>query len=128
MTRARILVVEDNAMNRRLVRDVLAFRGHEVVEAASVAEARAHLAEAPVDLVLLDIQLPGGSGVELLAELRADPARAELPVVAVTAYAMASDRDRLLAAGFDGYIAKPIDTRAFGPEVEGYLGRRRGPR
>jgi CheY-like chemotaxis protein len=118
--RLRILVVEDNAMNRQLLRDILGHRGHEVLEAANVGEARAHLSEARPDVVVLDVQIPGGGGEALVREIRGDPSLASLPVVAVTAFAMAGDRERLLAAGFDGYISKPIDTRAFGPAVEGY--------
>jgi CheY-like chemotaxis protein len=119
--KARILVVEDNPLNLRLVRDILEYRGHEVVSAGSVPEARVRLAEAAPDLVLLDIQIPGGGGELLLREIRAHPELARRPVVAVTALAMDGDRERLLAAGFDGYLSKPIDTRAFGPAVEAYL-------
>ncbi|MBX3203541.1 MAG: response regulator [Labilithrix sp.] len=116
-----ILVVEDHPMNRLLVRDVLEHRGHEVVEARNVDEAARALAARVPDLVLLDIQIPGGGGEAVLRSIREHPELATLPVVAVTAFAMAGDRARLLAAGFDGYVSKPIDTRAFGPTVEAFI-------
>ncbi|MBX3219172.1 MAG: response regulator [Labilithrix sp.] len=116
-----ILVVEDHPMNRLLVRDVLEHRGHEVVEARNVDEAARALAARVPDLVLLDVQIPGGGGEAVLRSIREQAELATLPVVAVTAFAMAGDRARLLAAGFDGYVSKPIDTRAFGPTVEAFI-------
>jgi CheY-like chemotaxis protein len=118
-----ILLVEDNPMNRILVRDILSRRGHEVIEAGSVQEGRDRLAAAVPDIVLLDIQIPGGGGEALLLQIRADPRLARVPVIAFTAYAMRGDRERFLAAGFDGYVSKPIDTRKFGAEVEAYVRR-----
>jgi len=123
MSTARILVVEDNPMNSMLVRDILQHRGHEVLEAATIEAGRAMLRGASIDLVLMDVEFPGGGGVALLREIRDDPSLAQLPIVAVTALAMRGDRERLVAAGFDGYISKPIDTRAFGPTVEAFLRR-----
>jgi CheY-like chemotaxis protein len=116
----RILVVEDNALNLRLVRDILEMRGHKIDAAGDVAEARLRLRAAPLSLVLMDIQIPGGGGELLLKEIRADAALASLPVVAVTAQAMDGDRQRLLAAGFDGYLSKPIDVRTFAATVESF--------
>lgn len=121
MARARIAVIEDNALNRRLVRDVLEHRGHEVLEAATIEEARALLRAATPDLVLLDVQVPGGGGELLLREIREAAALPRVPVIAVTAFAMEGDRGRLLAAGFDGYISKPIEVRVFGAQVEAFL-------
>ena len=121
---ARILVVEDHPLNLRLVRDILEYRGHAVEAATSVEAARQALSGARPDLVLLDIQLPGGGGEALLREIRGSAALAGLPVIAVTALAMEGDRERLLHAGFDGYLSKPIDTRAFGPEIESFLKRK----
>lgn len=118
---ARILVVEDNLLNLQLVRDILEYRGHDIEVATTVQEARARLRSARPDLVLLDIQLPGGGGELLLREIRASAALADLPVIAVTSQAMEGDRERLLAAGFDAYLSKPIDTRTFGPTVESFL-------
>jgi diguanylate cyclase (GGDEF)-like protein len=118
---SRILMVEDNPMNRRLVRYVLEFRGHEVIEAGSVDEGRQRLARRLPDLVILDLNLPGGGGELLLREIRGEARLRALPVVAVTAYAMEGDRERLLREGFSGYISKPIDTTTFGPQIESFL-------
>ena len=120
MSKLRVLLVEDNLLNRQLARDILEYRGHEVVVAASVEEARFQLRLSTPDIVLLDIQIPG-DGETLAKEIRANPALKGLPVIAVTAYAMEGDRDRLLSVGFDAYIAKPIDTKHFGPTVESFI-------
>jgi two-component system cell cycle response regulator DivK len=119
--RARILVVEDNPLNRLLVHDILELRGHEVVEAATVDEARAALERGALDLLLLDVQIPGGGGEAVIREVRRRPQFAHLPIVAVTSLAMPGDRERLLATGFQGYLSKPIDTRTFGAAIEQYL-------
>ena len=117
-----ILVVEDNPRNLKLVRDVLEHAGY-VTLAAERAELGLELArECGPDLVLMDVQLPGMDGVEALARLRADPATASLPVVAVTAFAMEADRARLLAAGFDDYIEKPISVRDLPRRVAALVG------
>jgi two-component system cell cycle response regulator DivK len=118
MTALRVLVVEDNPMNLRLVQALLVHRGHVVIDAATVDQGRARLAEGRPDVVLLDIHIPGGGGVVLLEEIRKSESLASLPVIAVTASAMSGDKERLLALGFDAYLSKPIDTRSFGPEVE----------
>lgn len=103
----RIAVVEDNPDNRLLVYAILEDR-YSVLEYESGVEALPGiLADAP-DLVLLDISLPGMDGTDVLARLRADPRTAKLPMVALTAHAMAGDREKYLAAGFDDYISKPI--------------------
>jgi len=121
MTGARILVVEDNSLNLKLMRDVLQHRGFEVVEARS-GEEGVHLAHscAP-DLVLMDLQLPGIDGVEALHQIRGDPSVADVPVVAVTAFAMQEDRDRAYSDGFDGYLSKPISVRALPAQIEAFL-------
>jgi CheY-like chemotaxis protein len=124
---SRILIVEDNAANLCLVRDILEFRGHEVDVATDVEQARQRLSLQRPELVVLDIQLPGGGGELLLRQIRAEAAWADLPVIAVTAFAMDGDRERLLASGFDGYISKPIATRSFGPTVESFLRKRPSP-
>lgn len=118
---AKILIVEDNPLNLRLLCEVLEHRGHTVDVAMSVAQARERLRATPPDLLLLDIQIPGGGGEQLMREVKDDPCYVGLPVIAVTAVAMAGDRQRLLEVGFDGYFSKPIDTRAFGPAIESYL-------
>jgi two-component system cell cycle response regulator DivK len=123
VTAPLILIVEDNARNRRLVRDVLGFRGYRTLE-AETAEAGLELARAQRPaLVLMDVQLPGMDGVAALARLRADPATAGIAVVALTAFAMKDDRERFLAAGFDGYLEKPLDVRAFPGQLAGVLAR-----
>ena len=117
----RILLVEDNAINRQLANDILEHAGFEVVEATNVDEGRARLRERTPHLVVMDIQIPGGGGELLLREIRADERTAGLPVVAVTALAMDGDRERLLAAGFNGYVSKPIDTRGFAATIASFL-------
>lgn len=118
-----ILVVEDNERNRKLVRTILEFRGYEVVECEdgepSLELARAHR---PV-LVLMDIQLPKMNGIEALARLRADPETSAIPVLAVTASVTPGERERVMSAGFGGYIAKPIDVASFGAMVDKMLGK-----
>jgi two-component system cell cycle response regulator DivK len=112
-----VLIVEDNEKNMKLVRDILRFKGYRTLEATSGREGvRIALAEQP-DLVLMDVQLPDIDGVAALQALRADPAAAEMTVVALTAFAMKSDRERFLSAGFDGYITKPISVREFPDQV-----------
>ena len=112
-----VLIVEDNPRNLKLVRDILAHAGYGTLEATTAEDglALAH-AEQP-ELVLMDVQLPGMDGVEALARLRADPATSGIAVVALTAFAMQADRDRFAAAGFDGYLEKPIDVREFPGQV-----------
>ena len=118
---SRILVVEDNELSARLFRDVLKYRGHDVIEAASLAQARARLSESLPDLVLTDLRLPDGGGDQLLREIRSDPARAHLTVIVVTASAMGGDRERILALGFDGYVSKPLNLTSFERDVDVFL-------
>ncbi|HEY7075909.1 MAG TPA: response regulator [Solirubrobacteraceae bacterium] len=106
-----VLIIEDNPRNLKLVRDVLNFKGFPTLEADNAEDGLAIAVAAHPDLVLLDIQLPGIDGVEALSRLRADPRTADIPVMAVTAFAMQSDRERLKAAGFDACLEKPIDVR-----------------
>jgi two-component system cell cycle response regulator DivK len=117
----RILVIEDNERNLKLVRDVLRYAGYEVVEARSGEQGVALATDVPPDLVLMDIQLPGMDGMEALRLLRASPVTRAVPVVAVTAFAMKDDRDRALGAGFDGYLEKPVSVRALPEQVRGFL-------
>jgi CheY-like chemotaxis protein len=118
---ARILVVEDNALNRLLLHDILELRGHVIIEAANVGEALPLLDDPHLDLLLLDVHIPGGGGEAMIKEVRKRAALADLPIVAVTSLAMPGDRERLLSSGFQGYLSKPIDTRTFGPTVEAFL-------
>jgi two-component system cell cycle response regulator DivK len=127
MTAHRILVVEDNERNLKLVRDVLQFAGYEVISARSGEQGVALAKECAPDLVLMDLQLPAMDGTEALRLLRDDPATREIPVVAVTAFAMNSDRERALHAGFDSYLEKPISVRTFPELVRGFLYRKEHP-
>ena len=113
MAEARILIVEDNEKNLKLVRDLLHFRGITATEARSGREALDSAAESTPHVVLLDIDLPDMPGTDVLAGLRQLDGMGSVPVLAVTAYAMKGDAERLMAAGFDGYIPKPIDVRSF---------------
>ena len=119
-----ILVVEDNDKNRKLVRDVLTVKGYRLLEAETGEDGVRLAREQRPDLVLMDIQLPGINGIEALRQLRADPATAAIPVVAVTASAMTQDRQKILAAGFDAYQSKPISIRPFLELVREVLDRR----
>jgi two-component system cell cycle response regulator DivK len=121
VTGQRILVIEDNAMNLKLVRDVLQFSGYDVAEARSGEEGVELARERTPDLILMDLQLPGIDGVEALRLLRANPTTRAVPVVAVTAFAMKKDRHRALLAGFDGYVEKPISVRALPSQVKSFL-------
>jgi two-component system cell cycle response regulator DivK len=109
MSGATILVVEDNQRNMKLVRDVLEATGYRTLEATTGERAVELAAEHEPDLVLMDIRLPDIDGVETLRRLRADKSTAAIPVVALTAQAMEGDRGQFLAAGFDGYVSKPVD-------------------
>jgi two-component system cell cycle response regulator DivK len=125
MTTPVILIVEDNEKNMKLVRDVLQAKGYTTLEAVTgedgVRLAKEHLPR----LVLMDIQLPGINGIEALRQLRADPATAPIPVIAVTASVMASDRRNITDAGFDGYVGKPLNLKEFLDAVRAML--ERGP-
>jgi two-component system cell cycle response regulator DivK len=108
-----ILIVEDNEKNMKLVRDVLQVKGYATLEAMTGEDGVRLAKERLPALVLMDIQLPGISGIEALKRLRADPATAAIPVIAVTASVMASDRRNITDAGFDGYVGKPLNLKEF---------------
>ena len=116
----RILVIEDNALNLKLVRDVLQHAGYEVVAARTGEDGLAAAARYEPDLVLMDLQLPGIDGTEALRRLRQN-GESRVPVVAVTAFAMQADRDRAFEAGFDGYLEKPISIRSLPSQVQSFL-------
>ncbi len=125
MANELILIVEDNEKNRKLVRDVLTFKGYEVIE-AETGEEGVRLAQArPPSLVLMDIRLPGIDGVEALRRLRAELTTREIPVMAMTASVMTEDRQAIMGAGFDAYQGKPIKVKDFVAAVEQLLERRR---
>jgi CheY-like chemotaxis protein len=116
-----MLIVEDNPMNRKLLRDVLAAKGYRVLESITAEEGiEIARAEQP-DLILMDIQLPGMDGMTALRELKADASTSSIPVLAVTASAMPAERKEILAAGFDGYQAKPISVKDLLVEVKRLL-------
>jgi CheY-like chemotaxis protein len=119
----RILVVEDNPVNMRLVRLVLRTKGYDVDEAASGQDALARLRLRRPDLILLDMQLPGMDGFTLAAMLKSDAHSRAIPLIAVTAYAMKGDAERIIAAGCDAYLAKPIDDRELIEVIERWLGK-----
>lgn len=125
---ARVLVVDDNPANCKLARVVLERAGHDVRTAACADEAVALLPAFRPALILMDVQLPGMDGLELTRRLKADPATASIVIVALTAYAMLGDDARALAAGCDGYISKPIDTRTLGATLARLLEGRGGAR
>lgn len=116
-----ILIIEDNERNLKLVRDVLQFNGFQTAEARTAEDGLAMASASPPDLVLLDLQLPGIDGMEAFRQLRGSPPTADVPVVAVTALAMKDDRERVLRAGFDGYLEKPISVRELPGQVRAFL-------
>lgn len=118
---AHVLVVEDHEVNRQLMEYLLAAHGHEVTVAADGIEGLATLRARRPDVVVCDIEMPRLDGVAFAQAVRADPAFAGLPLLAVTSYAMQGDRHRVLAAGFDDYVAKPIDPERFVPWLEAHL-------
>ncbi len=106
-----ILVIEDQALNLKVARIVLQSEGYEVIEAIDAEEALACLEKVVPVLILMDIALPGQSGEELTRQIKADPDLSSIPIIALTAAAMSGDRERLLKAGCDDYLSKPIDTQ-----------------
>ena len=117
----RILLIEDNPQNRYLASFLMEARGWEMVHAEDGPTGVDLAAKTLPALILLDIQLPGMDGYAVARALRADPTLADTPIVAVTSYAMAGDRERCLAAGCNGYIEKPIDPETFAVEVEQFV-------
>lgn len=113
-----ILVVEDNPLNLELVTDLLEMSGHTVVPADSGEVALDIARTQKLDLILMDVSLPGKDGLTVTTELKADPKTQDIPVIAVTAHSMVKDRERIVAAGCDGYVTKPIDAVTFVSEIE----------
>jgi CheY-like chemotaxis protein len=120
---ARILVVDDNVVNLRLASEVLELEGYAVERAADAEQAQDFLRSSIPDLILMDIALPGMDGLTLTRKLKADARLRHIPVVALTAFAMKGDEEKAYAAGCDGYITKPIDTRELSKQVALALGR-----
>ena len=118
----RILVVEDTEDNRRIMRDLLSSAGYELIEAetgeAGVAMAKSHRP----DLILMDIQLPVLDGYEASRQIKADPALRDIPIIAVTSYALSGDEEKTRAAGCNGYVAKPFSPRQLLQKVREFIG------
>ena len=121
-----ILIVEDNERNMKLARDVLQSKGYATLEAVTGEDGVRMAIETKPDLVLMDIQLPGINGIEALRQVRADPACARIPVVAFTASVTPTDRSQISAAGFDGFLSKPINLKEFLDTVKRVLETGRG--
>ena len=121
MNPVHILVVEDNAMNMELVVDLLNLQGYKVFSAKTGQEALDISSREELDLILMDVQLPGMDGLAVTAKLKEDPKTRHIPVVALTAHAMKGDEERILRHGCSGYISKPINTREFPKAVEKLL-------
>ncbi len=117
----RVLIVEDNSLNFELARDILEDAGYEVVGAETARRGLDMAAQARPDVILLDIALPDMDGLEAARKIRATPELAKIPIVALSAHAMARDRELALSAGCNGYITKPIDTRRFASEVTSFV-------
>jgi two-component system cell cycle response regulator DivK len=115
-----VLIVDDNERNLRLARDVLRFAGFRTIEAATGGEGISLAIDHLPDVILMDIRLPDVDGAEAARRLKSDPRTARIPIIALTSLAMKGDRDSLLAAGFDGYLEKPISVSEFPDQVRRY--------
>jgi two-component system, cell cycle response regulator DivK len=119
----KVLIAEDNPVNRELLRELLEGRGYEVEEACDGEEALVMVERARPNAVLLDLGMPKLDGYGVIKKIREDNKLVDLPVMAVTAYAMRGDREKILAAGFDGYLSKPINAVLLGEELDKLLGK-----
>ena len=117
MSNTRILVVDDNPTNLKLVSDLLEWSDYNVSKAGDAEQALDVIRQLPPDLILMDIALPGMDGLTLTRKLKADPATKHIRIIVLTAFAMKGDEQKALDAGCDGYISKPIDTRALPNQV-----------
>ncbi len=116
-----VLIVEDNELNMKLFRDLLQAHGYETLEARTGPEALETLKENHPDLILMDIQLPEVSGLEVTQKIKSNTELADIPVIAVTAFAMKGDEERIRQGGCEDYIAKPISVVSFIEKVKRYL-------
>src|SRR6266478_1518726 len=119
----KVLVAEDNAVNRELLRELLEARGYAVVEACDGREALHMIEQTRPDILLLDIGMPVLDGFGVIRKIRENPCLATMPVLAVTAYAMQGDREKIMKSGFNGYLSKPVDARSLAEELEGLLSK-----
>ena len=122
----KVLVAEDNPVNRELLRELLENRGYVVVEACDGQQALRMVDEIRPDVLLLDIGMPVLDGYAVARRIRENPALAPLPILAITAYAMQGDREKILQSGFDGYLSKPLNARALAQELDRVLSRQGG--
>jgi CheY-like chemotaxis protein len=122
MPRRSIFIIDDHPVNLELVKVLLVLEGYEVHTAGDAESALLLLPDLRPDLILMDVQLPGMDGLELARRIKADPLHKSARIVALTAYAMKGDEEKALAAGCDGYLSKPIDTRTFPKMVASFLG------
>ncbi len=120
----QVLIAEDNAVNRELLRELLEPCGYTVVEASNGKEALAMIERTQPDLLLLDISMPILDGFDAVRKIRENPRLSALPVIAITAYAMQGDREKILTSGFNGYLSKPVVSRSLAQELELHLGKR----
>ena len=125
-TPKRILVIEDQELNRKVVRIVLQSKGYTVIEATDAVEAIASLENVIPQLILMDIALPGQSGEELARRIKSNLAWVDIPIIALTAAAMSGDKERILKAGCDDYLSKPIDIKVLVERIETHLKRTEG--
>lgn len=116
MPEKSILIIEDDLMNMELAVDILEVRGYRVYTAENGYRALRVLNDTPIDLIIMDIQLPDFDGISLCREIRKNPVHGKVPIIAFTAHAMKGDEEKFIAAGFTAYAAKPIDTRTF-PDI-----------
>lgn len=119
----KVLIAEDNAVNRELLRELLEIRGYAVMEACNGEEALDQIAKIQPDILLLDLSMPVLDGFGTIDRIRKNPSFRSLPVLAVTAYAMQGDREKILTSGFDGYLSKPINPTALQQELERVLNK-----
>jgi two-component system cell cycle response regulator len=119
----KVLIAEDNAVNRELLRELLEIRGYAVMEACNGEEALDQIAKTLPDILLLDLSMPVLDGFGTIQMIRKDPSFRSLPVLAVTAYAMQGDKEKILTSGFDGYLSKPINPTALQQELERVLNK-----
>lgn len=126
MANELILIVEDNEKNRKLVRDILTFKGYRLLESETAEEGIRLARENKPALILMDFHLPGMNGIEAFKVLRADPQTSAIPIIAVTASAMTEDRRKIIDAGFDGLETKPINVKDFLSTVAATLAKHPG--
>lgn len=124
MSKGEVLIVDDNPLNLKLVKVLLAGEGYNVRTAVDAEETLHLLEQITPDVILMDLQLPGMDGLELTRRIKADPARRGITILALTAYAMKGDDERARAAGADGYLVKPVDTRTLPDVISGFIGKR----